>query len=47
VSNWLAGTEHRRVKTKLYSGHRHEIHNDRDIRDEVEDGIVAFINSIL
>ncbi|MDR2631159.1 MAG: lysophospholipase [Spirochaetaceae bacterium] len=47
MSNWLANTGHRRVKTKLYSGHRHEIHNDRDIREEVEDGIVAFINSIL
>ncbi|MDR0590056.1 MAG: lysophospholipase [Spirochaetaceae bacterium] len=47
VSNWLANTGHRRVKTQLYSGHRHEIHNDRDIRKEVEDGIVAFINSVL
>ncbi|MDR2759235.1 MAG: lysophospholipase [Spirochaetaceae bacterium] len=47
VSNWLAKTGHRRVKTKLYSGHRHEIHNDRDIREEVEDGIVAFINGAL
>jgi alpha-beta hydrolase superfamily lysophospholipase len=47
TSNWLANTGHRRVKTKLYPGHRHEIHNDRDIREEVEDGIVNFINSIL
>jgi alpha-beta hydrolase superfamily lysophospholipase len=44
VSNWLATTGHRRVTTKLYSGHRHEIHNDRDIREEVTDGIIAFIN---
>jgi alpha-beta hydrolase superfamily lysophospholipase len=47
VSNWLAATGHRRVKTNLYPGHRHEIHNDRDIRDEVENGIIAFINSVL
>jgi alpha-beta hydrolase superfamily lysophospholipase len=46
VSNWLANTGHRRVTTKLYSGHRHEIHNDRDIREEVTGGIIAFINSI-
>jgi alpha-beta hydrolase superfamily lysophospholipase len=44
VSNWLALTGHRRVVTKLYSGHRHEIHNDRDIREEVADGIIAFLN---
>jgi alpha-beta hydrolase superfamily lysophospholipase len=47
VSNWLVNTGHRRVETKLYSGHRHEIHNDRDIREEVTDGIIAFINSVL
>jgi alpha-beta hydrolase superfamily lysophospholipase len=47
VSNWLAGTGHKQVRTKLYSGHRHEIHNDRDIREEVVDGIIAFINGIL
>lgn len=46
VSNWLAETGHK-VKTKLYSGYRHEIHNYRDIRDEVEDGIVDFLNGIL
>jgi alpha-beta hydrolase superfamily lysophospholipase len=47
VSNWLAVTGHRQVTTKLYSGHRHEIHNDRDIREEVTDGIIAFINSAI
>lgn len=46
VSNWLAETGHK-VKTKLYSGYRHEIHNYRDIRDEVEDGIIEFLNSIV
>jgi alpha-beta hydrolase superfamily lysophospholipase len=47
VSNWLADTGHRRVQTKLYPGHRHEIHNDRDIREEVTDGIISFINGLL
>jgi alpha-beta hydrolase superfamily lysophospholipase len=47
VANWLAETGRRRVVTKIYSGHRHEIHNDRDIREEVTDGIVSFINGIL
>ncbi|WP_208586085.1 alpha/beta fold hydrolase [Gracilibacillus suaedae] len=45
VSNWLAETGHQ-VKTKLYSGYRHEIHNYRDIRDEVEEGIIEFLNEI-
>ena len=44
VSNWLALTGHKRVTTQIYSGHRHEIHNDRDIREAVTDGIIAFIN---
>ncbi len=35
------------VSVKLYSGYRHEIHNERPIRDEVEAGIVAFIDRIL
>jgi alpha-beta hydrolase superfamily lysophospholipase len=47
VSNWLANSGHRRVTTKLYSGHRHEIHNDRDIREEVTDGIIAFFGGLL
>jgi alpha-beta hydrolase superfamily lysophospholipase len=46
VSNWLIETGHK-VTTKLYSGHRHEIHNDRDIREEVVDGIIAFVNSLV
>jgi alpha-beta hydrolase superfamily lysophospholipase len=47
VTNWLAATGHRRLKTKLYSGYRHEIHNARDIREEVADGIIAFINGAI
>lgn len=46
VSNWLAETGHK-VKTKVYPGKRHEIHNYRDIRDEVEDGLIDFMNGII
>ena len=46
VSNWLAETGHN-VKTKLYPGYRHEIHNHREIRDEVVDGIIEFIDGIV
>ncbi len=46
VSNWLAETGHR-VQTKIYPGYRHEIHNYRDLRDEVEEGMIAFLNRII
>lgn len=35
------------INTKIYEGYRHEIHNYKDIRDEVEDGIVEFFDSKL
>lgn len=44
VSNWLCETGHN-VKTRVYAGYRHEIHNYSDLKDEVEDGIIAFMNS--
>ena len=44
VSNWLTDTGHQ-VKTKLYSGYRHEIHNYADLKNEVEDGIVDFLRT--
>ena len=47
VANWLWATGKKRVTTKLYSGYRHEIHNEPDIRDEVEAGIIDFINANL
>ena len=34
------------VKTKVYSGYRHEIHNYKAIKDEVEAGILAFMDGI-
>ena len=46
VSNWLISTDHN-VKTKLYSGYRHEIHNYADIKDRVCDGIIAFMDGIV
>jgi len=42
VSNWLAKTGHD-VVTKLYSGYRHEIHNYDDLKFEVEEGIVEWL----
>jgi alpha-beta hydrolase superfamily lysophospholipase len=44
VSNWLHDTGHK-VTTKLYSGYRHEIHNYADLKDEVEAGIIEFMNA--
>lgn len=46
VSNWLYDTGHK-VTTKLYSGYRHEIHNYNEIKNDVEDGILTFMNSLL
>lgn len=46
VSNWLIDTGHQ-VKTKLYSGYRHEIHNYKEIKCEVEAGIIAFMDGVL
>ena len=42
VSNWMieAGCD---VKTKLYSGYRHEIHNYDELKDEVEEDIIDFL----
>lgn len=46
VANLLSETGHP-ISVKLYSGYRHEIHNERAIRDEVEAGIIDFINGAL
>lgn len=46
VTNWLRSTGHK-VKTKLYSGYRHEIHNYHEIKDQVEAGIIAFMDENL
>ena len=46
VTNWLCQTGHC-VKTRVYSGYRHEIHNYSDLKDEVEAGIIAFMDSVI
>ena len=46
VTAWLADSGHQ-VETKLYEGYRHEIHNYNDLKDEVEAGMVAFLNGVL
>ena len=46
VSKWLVDTGHD-VETMIYEGYRHEIHNYADLKDEVEAGIVAFLNKAL
>ena len=46
VTNWLVQTGHK-VQTKVYSGYRHEIHNYADIKNEVEQGIIDFMDQIL
>jgi len=46
AANWLSKNG-KKVTTRIYSGYRHEIHNEPPIRDEVEAGIVQFITALL
>ena len=46
VSNLLANTGNK-TKVKAYSGYRHEIHNELDLRNEVEDAMIEFIDSAI
>lgn len=46
VAGWLEETGHD-IKTKLYEGYRHEIHNYNDIKEEVEAGIIEFMNEVI
>ncbi len=46
VANLLASTGHS-IKVHAYPGYRHEIHNELDLRDEVEQGLVDFMDSVL
>ena len=41
-----SGTGHD-VITELYTGFRHEIHNYAEIKDEVADGIIEFMDDVL
>jgi len=47
ITRWLYETGHKNVTTKVYSGYRHEIHNEPDIREEVENGIIQFVESCI
>ena len=46
VANLLANSGNY-TKVKAYSGYRHEIHNELNLRDEVEDGVLSFIDDTL
>ena len=46
VSRWLKETGHD-VTNKLYEGYRHEIHNYKDLKDQVAAGIIAFLDQSL
>lgn len=46
VANLLARSGNR-VSVRAYSGYRHEIHNEPELRDEVEEGLIAFLNGVL
>ena len=46
VANTLINAGHK-VKVKAYSGYRHEVHNEPDLRDEVEAGLISFIEATL
>lgn len=43
VTNWLYDTGHH-VKTHVYPGYRHEIHNYDCLKDEVEQRILDFMD---
>lgn len=45
-SNWLIDTGHPNVTTYLYPGYRHEIHNYHDLKNDVADGIINFLDSL-
>lgn len=45
-ANLLARSGHR-VSVHAYPGYRHEIHNELDLRDEVEAGLIRFIDGVL
>ena len=46
TANWLTDTGHD-VTTELYTVYRHEIHNYAELKDEVEMGIIEFLDSCL
>ena len=47
VANALWSTGHRRVRTHVFPGYRHEVHNEPPIRDEVETEVIDFASEHL
>ena len=45
VSKWLEDTGHD-IETMIYIGYRHEIHNYSDLKDQVEDDMIEFLDKI-
>ncbi len=46
VANRLVETGHPDVRTRVYTGFRHEVHNEPEIRDEVASEIVDFVDRV-
>lgn len=46
VANRLVASGHADVRTRVYSGFRHEVHNEPEIRDDVADEIVAHVERV-
>ena len=46
VSKWLEDTNHD-IDTMIYIGYRHEIHNYSDLKDQVEDDMIEFLDKIV
>lgn len=47
VANTLVATGHADVRARVWSGFRHEVHNEPEIRDEVADELVAFVERVI
>lgn len=45
VANKLVDSGNADVRTRVYSGFRHEVHNEPEIRDDVENEIVTFVEA--
>ena len=45
VSKWLEETGHS-VTTKIYEGYRHEIHNYSDLKNEMVDAMITFLDGV-
>ena len=46
VANRLVASGHRDVRTRVYTGFRHEVHNEPEIRDDVEAEVVAMVERV-